>query len=170
MISKQAILLGLQPLLDKRTTATMTSARPLRTSARQSAIRQQEQEAELVKQRERISFTKDKEQLGSDSSSSRSLSPALSDSASLSSREGAGEGEANDHMYLRERKRAREDRVHDNGDDDNDDPTKPFSDPNLQSHWEIAFIYGFLLKFKSLLRQNCPLREISMEVRSCCSS
>ncbi|KAI8357501.1 hypothetical protein B0O80DRAFT_289988 [Mortierella sp. GBAus27b] len=171
----------------------MTSARPLRTSARQSALRQEQEAAELARQRDRISANKSKgrlggshhhrhnhhhdHELGSDSSSSRSLSPALSDSASLSSGgEGGGgrgeevEGEQSDsETYHRVRKRARADGgqdMHGNGgavDGDDDDPTQPFSDPNLQSYWEIAFVYGFLLKFRPLLRQNSPLQEISME-------
>ena len=153
----------------------MTS-RPLRTSARQSALRQQEQEAELARQREQISFTNAKaeashplHELGSDSSSSRSLSPALSDSASLSSESGHGRGRGREDESEgdegRERKRARDDRMQLQQEEE-EDPTKPFSDPNFQSYWEIAFVYGFLLKFRLLLRQNSPLHEISMEVRN----
>ncbi|KAF9983667.1 hypothetical protein BGZ65_001556 [Modicella reniformis] len=151
----------------------MTSERPLRTSARQSALRQQEQEAELARQRERISLANDKEQTnphneghnhnaGSDSSSSRSLSPALSDSASLSSegggRKGEGDEEAKARMVV-----SKEDNSPVVVVVDDDDATKPFSDPNLQSYWEIAFVYGFLIKFRPLLRQNCALHEFSVE-------
>ncbi|KAG0262864.1 hypothetical protein DFQ27_002074 [Actinomortierella ambigua] len=36
-----------------------------------------------------------------------------------------------------------------------------FQDHSVLSTWEFAFVYGFLLKFKQLLRQNYPLHTIS---------
>ncbi|KAF8981295.1 hypothetical protein BGZ46_003010 [Entomortierella lignicola] len=142
----------------------MSSARPARSSARQSALRQQEQEAEMEAERQRILSRNSRNHnnngtngtnndidnennggLHSSASSSRSLSPALSESASLSSEGPSNSGDNN------------------NINQDDQDPSKPFSDSNMHSYWEIALVYGFLIKFKSLLRQSCPLHEFSFE-------
>ncbi|KAF9173492.1 hypothetical protein BGX20_003071 [Mortierella sp. AD010] len=149
----------------------MSSTRPARSSARQSALRQQELEAELEAERQRISARNGRSNNGnngmdndidndidndgglhSSSSSSRSLSPALSESASLSSEGHSGSSDNNRTAVFATKQ-----------DDDDSDPSKPFSDSNLTSYWEIALVYGFLIKFKSLLRQNCPLHEFSIE-------
>ncbi|KAI8596604.1 hypothetical protein EDD21DRAFT_242545 [Dissophora ornata] len=155
----------------------MSSTRPVRSSARQTAIRQQEREAELEAERiakqlqdEKISARQnsernvnpihnehnnnnnnnrdhddDENRPHSSASSSRSLSPALSDSSSLSS-DGASDSGSPE---VSQKKKA--------GEDD------PYSVSDLHSSWEMAFVYGFLVKFKGLLRQNCPLPEFSIE-------
>ncbi|KAF9107932.1 hypothetical protein BGX27_008537 [Mortierella sp. AM989] len=146
----------------------MSSTRPARSSARQSALRQQELEAELEAERQRISSRNDRSNnhnktismdididndggMHSSTSSSRSLSPALSDSASLSSEDNSSSSDNNRNSTFAAKQE------HD------EDPSKPFSDPNLYSYWEIALVYGFLIKFKSLLKQTFPLHEFSIE-------
>ena len=150
----------------------MSSTRPVRSSARQTALRQQEREAELEAERiakqqqdEKIARQKSERHVNhihnehnnrendddgngpqSSASSSRSLSPALSDSSSLSS-----DGASDSSIPEESQKKA--------GEDD------PYSVSDLHSSWEMAFVYGFLVKFKGLLRQNCPLPEFSIEVR-----
>ncbi|KAG0311400.1 hypothetical protein BGZ99_010209 [Dissophora globulifera] len=148
----------------------MFSERPIRASARQSAIRQQEQEAKLIaeqERRERIAArrlerrhgdsngngegntTNDNSGIHSPASSSRSLSPEISDSASVSGDDTPNENGVHSLNGTQQ--------------DQDNDPSRPFSDPDLPSSWEVAFAYGFLVKFKSLLRQNCPLHEFSIE-------
>ncbi|KAF9906060.1 hypothetical protein EC991_001068 [Linnemannia zychae] len=154
-------------------------ARPVRQSARQSAIRQQELEAEqeamrqkalreearqekakqeaalreeLVRQ-ERLAQEEAerqrREQKRDSGSSSRSLSPALSGS-SLSSDEGGLSDEEEDG----------DDDDHVNGDESTAAAT---DESNLRTNSTVALIYGFLTKFRPLLRQTCPLREVSIE-------
>ncbi|KAF9931903.1 hypothetical protein FBU30_009324 [Linnemannia zychae] len=154
----------------------MSSAKPLRQSARQSAIRQQELEAEQEAQRQkalreearrekaRQEAAEREEQVLQERllreqqerehrSSSRSLSPALSGS-SLSSDEaelsgGEDEDENNDIS---------------NGHGDSSTAAVPEDDgSNLRANSAVALIYGFLTKFRPLLRQACPLREVSLE-------
>ncbi|KAF9420895.1 hypothetical protein BGZ94_008994 [Podila epigama] len=133
----------------------MSSARPasVRVSARQSAIQQQQQQQRELEQREReqhqLQETLKQEASGRTSTrqhphdtldhSSRSLSPALSESSSLS------------------------DSYQSHHADSNEPKTTPLNDPDLAAYWEIALVYGFLVKFKHLLRQCCPLREYSIE-------
>ncbi|KAF9974114.1 hypothetical protein BGZ73_002612 [Actinomortierella ambigua] len=49
----------------------------------------------------------------------------------------------------------------DQGDETTEIDHAAFQDRSVLSTWEFAFIYGFLLKFKQLLRQNYPLHTIS---------
>ncbi|KAI1300968.1 hypothetical protein EDD11_005910 [Mortierella claussenii] len=169
----------------------MSTTRPARSSARQSALRQQELEAEqarreaqrqLQEQQEQqrvlsqntngnpTTYNRDNDDSQSLTSSSRSLSPALSDSASLSSgSDGEDDGNSPDQSNRTTARlkslasRTRGAISQQQQEEDELDPTKPFSDPNLPTYWEIAFVFGFLVRFKSLLRQNCPLHELSIE-------
>ncbi|KAF9915091.1 hypothetical protein BX616_006918 [Lobosporangium transversale] len=171
----------------------MSSAQPARASARQSARRQQELEAEreakqrrtLAAEAEAVTATdtvkppqtqrqtngrnEDNNNTTNDetlslTSSSRSLSPALSDSASLNS---DNENEHSNKKSITKTRalasRTRSALTQQQQEQDEQDPSKPFSDPNLLSYWEIALVYGFMIKFKTLLRQNCPLHDFSIE-------
>ncbi|KAF9178901.1 hypothetical protein BGZ51_007375 [Haplosporangium sp. Z 767] len=171
----------------------MSSPRPVRTSARQATIKQQqekEQEAllaakrerELKQQQEREQREREKEQeriaaqaaqaaaaaskngvarrssTASSSDSSRSLSsaPSDSDSASLDSNDEEDEEDEekvpiNNKPKTGQRKRTAT------------ETPKSCADPTFASSWEIALVYGFLAKFRPLLRQICPLREFTME-------
>ncbi|KAF9432573.1 hypothetical protein BGZ76_010606 [Entomortierella beljakovae] len=138
----------------------MSTARPARASARQSAQRQQALEIEQEAERQRIlSRNSHPNKVNgngdggahSPSTSSRSLSLALSDSGSLSSGDNSNDSDSNDVSTSIKQ------------DQSNQDPSKPFSDPDLQTCWEVAFVYGFMIKFKALLKQNCPLQEFSIE-------
>ncbi|KAF9137212.1 hypothetical protein BG015_002800 [Linnemannia schmuckeri] len=161
----------------------MSSTKPVRQSARQSAIRQQELEAEQEAMRQKAirdearkekarqeaalreelalqerllqeQWKRDEEQ---SRSSSRSLSPALSGS-SLSSDDDALSEQENEE---------------DEDDEDNDDDEQingdssaaevSTDDSDLRSNSAVALIYGFLTKFRPLLRQTCPLREVTIE-------
>ncbi|KAF9300474.1 hypothetical protein BGZ74_007843 [Mortierella antarctica] len=108
-------------------------------------LQQQQEQEQLRMQAQRERETARASRLANDynlDQSSRSLSPALSDSPSLS---------GSDHLH------------HTNDSNTNESATEPFSDPELSSYWETALVYGFLVKFRSLLRQNCQLREFSIE-------
>ncbi|KAG0100496.1 hypothetical protein BGZ93_000051 [Podila epicladia] len=132
----------------------MSSTRPtaVRVSARQSAMHQQQLQQQQEQQQLRMQAQRERATARASRSandynldqSSRSLSPALSDSPSLS---------GSDHHH------------HTNHSNTNESATEPFADPELSSYWETALVYGFLVKFRSLLRQNCQLREFSIEAR-----
>ncbi|KAG0337605.1 hypothetical protein BG000_005234 [Podila horticola] len=133
----------------------MSSTRPtaVRVSARQSAMHQQHLQQQQEQEQLRMQAQRERETTRASRSandynldqSSRSLSPALSESSSLS---------GSDHPH------------HTNDSNNtNESATELFSDPALSSYWETALVYGFLVKFRSLLRQNCPLREFSIEAR-----
>ncbi|KAG0201353.1 hypothetical protein BGX28_005803 [Mortierella sp. GBA30] len=167
----------------------MASTRPVRTSARQSAIRQQEQEAleakeaarreQLALKMEQLARQKEQEQQeqqererelerkrekereqelerASSTSSSRSLSPALSDSDSDSLSSG-DDGEDDSDEGSNEEKSKKKTSA-----SSSSNWTLPPS-TSLSSSWEVALVYGFLVKFRSLLRQSCPLHEYSIE-------
>ncbi|KAG9321718.1 hypothetical protein KVV02_006632 [Mortierella alpina] len=154
----------------------MASTRPMRTSARQSAIRQQEQEVAEAKEAERrqkialrmeqLARQKEEQEqqereraLASSSSlsssSSRSLSPALSDSGDSLSSGGSDDDDEDENST-----------VDANGSESQTQRSKRSTGSSVagvSSSWEIALVYGFLTKFRSLLRQTCPLHEYSIE-------
>ncbi|KAF9982377.1 cat eye syndrome chromosome region, candidate 2 [Mortierella antarctica] len=154
----------------------MASTRPMRTSARQSAIRQQEQEVAEAKEAERrqkialrmeqLARQKEEQEqqereraLASSSSlsssSSRSLSPALSDSGDSLSSGGSDDDDEDENSTADA-----------NGSESQTQRSKRSTGPSVagvSSSWEIALVYGFLTKFRSLLRQTCPLHEYSIE-------
>ncbi|KAF8932671.1 hypothetical protein BGZ47_011245 [Haplosporangium gracile] len=161
----------------------MSSTKPVRQSARQSAIRQQELEAEQEAMRqkairdearkekarqeaalreelalqERLLQEQRKREEEQSRSSSRSLSPALSGS-SLSS----------DDDALSEQEDEEDDEDEDNDDDEQTNGNSsagevPADGSDLRSNSAVALIYGFLTKFRPLLRQTCPLREVTIE-------
>ncbi|KAG0251211.1 hypothetical protein BG011_007787 [Mortierella polycephala] len=172
----------------------MSSPRPVRTSARQATIKQQqekEQEAllaakrehELKQRQEREQREREKEQeriaaqvaaaaavaasrngvarrtsTASSSDSSRSLSsaPSDSDSASLDSNEEEDEEEEEKVPINNKPKTGQGKRTA-------TETPKSCADPTFASSWEIALVYGFLAKFRPLLRQICPLRDFTME-------
>lgn len=161
----------------------MSSTKPVRQSARQSAIRQQELEAEQEAMRqkairdearkekarqeaalreelalqEKLLQEQVKREEKESRSSSRSLSPALSGS-SLSSDD--------DDDSIKQEDDEEED------DDEDEDQTNgdlavnevPTDGSDLRSNSTVALIYGFLTKFRSLLRLTCPLREVTIDV------
>ncbi|KAI9231609.1 MAG: hypothetical protein BYD32DRAFT_491864 [Podila humilis] len=128
----------------------MSSTRPpaVRVSARQSALHQQQLQQQQEQEQLRRQAQRERESTRASRStndynldqSSRSLSPALSDSPSMS---------GSDHPHQTN--------------NTNESGTEPFSDPKLSSYWETALVYGFLIKFRTLLQQNCPLRELPIE-------
>jgi hypothetical protein len=164
-------------------TQMSSPARPVRQSARQSAIRQQELEAEQEAMRQKAlreearrekakqeaalreelarqeklaqeeAERQRREQQRDNRSSSRSLSPALSGSSLSSDEGGLSEGEEEGE---------------DDGDQANGDESAAAAtdESNLRTNSTVALIYGFLTKFRPLLRQTCPLREVSIEVSS----
>ncbi|KAF9545693.1 cat eye syndrome chromosome region, candidate 2 [Mortierella hygrophila] len=158
----------------------MSSTKPVRQSARQSAIRQQELEAEQEALRQkaiRDEARKEKarqeaalrEELAlqekllqeqmkreeEESRSSRSLSPALSGS-SLSS------DDDDDSIKQEEDEDEEDDEDEDHTDGDLAANEAPTDGSDLRSNSTVALIYGFLTKFRSLLRLTCPLREITI--------
>ncbi|GJJ70683.1 hypothetical protein EMPS_03033 [Entomortierella parvispora] len=151
-----------------------STARPVRTSARQTAIKQQEKEAEqraleaklkakrerellleqqrLEKERKQKEEDEEEERLRKlRDSSSRSLSPPLSDASSLSD---VGDDDDEDEEEAEEEEETEDEEA------EEDDPNK---EQPLSSYWEIAFVYGFLVSFKSLLKQACPLKEFTID-------
>lgn len=128
----------------------MSSTRPpaVRVSARQSAMHQQQLQQQQEQEQLRRQAQRERESTRASRSindynldqSSRSLSPALSESPSLS---------GSDHPHQTNNA--------------NESATEQFSDPELSSYWETALVYGFLIKFRTLLQQNCPLCEFSIE-------
>ncbi|KAF9340953.1 cat eye syndrome chromosome region, candidate 2 [Linnemannia elongata] len=160
----------------------MSSTKPVRQSARQSAIRQQELEAEQEAMRqkairdearkekarqeaalreeialqEKLLQEQRKREAEESRSSSRSLSPALSGS-SLSSDD--------DDDSIKQEDDEDEDDDEDENQTNGDSAANEAStdDSNLRSNSTVALIYGFLTKFRSLLRLTCPLREVTIE-------
>ncbi|KAF9134678.1 hypothetical protein BGW39_006267 [Mortierella sp. 14UC] len=158
-------------------------ARPVRQSARQSAIKQQELEAEQEAMRQKAlreearrekakqeaalreelarqeklaqeEAERQRREQRDSRSSSRSLSPALSGSSLSSDDDDLSEEEDEEEEDGEE------------GDDqaNGDEPTTAATDEsNLRTNSTVALIYGFLTMFRSLLRQTCPLREVSIE-------
>ncbi|KAF9585072.1 hypothetical protein BGW38_004005 [Lunasporangiospora selenospora] len=127
----------------------MSSARPVRTSARQSALREQERHEQSESRFSRISSRSEQALAGEYSDATQGQGLSLATSASLDVTDMSPSVQPHP--------------IEGYSDTVEIEPLQPFVDPDISHLPELAFAYGFLVKFKSLLKQSGPLPDFTIE-------